>query len=105
MVDYDIFDTDITLKGDLIANAYDLNTANANIILNGVSYSGVNFDVNLPLSSTNVLQVDFTTSQNYVAGALINTTYIGGIGEIITVSGILTATQKDNIRNYLELKY
>lgn len=105
-LDFDIFGADITLKGDTVANAYDLATSNATINLNGAITSGVNFDVDMPLSGTNLLQVDFTSPQSFGAGtSLIPAAFNGGIGEVIAVDGILTATQKDNIRNYLDAKY
>lgn len=105
LIDHDIFSNDFTLKGDIVADAYDLSITNANILINGVPGTGVNFDLDLPLSSTNLIQIDFTSPQSFVAGSLISNTFTGGIGEVIAVEGILTATQKDNIRNYLDSKY
>lgn len=101
---YDIFDADITLNEDLVNSAFDLTTANANLNTNGTITSGVNHDLNLALSSTNLLQVKFTSSQNF-SSILIESAFTGAIGEVIATDGVLTNTQRDNIRNYLDSRF
>lgn len=104
LASYDIFATDVSLNEDLVNNSFDLTTANATLNTNGTITSGVNHDLNLALSSTNILQVKFTSSQNFNSN-LIETAFTGAIGEVIATDGALTNAQRDNIRNYLDSRY
>lgn len=102
---FDIFGTDVTIQSDVPGNNFDLNTANATVVINGITYSGVNHNTNFLPGSTHVIQVDFTNPRNYAIGALISTANRISIGEVIAVTGTLTAAQKANIYNYLDVKF
>lgn len=100
---YDLFNTDITFVDD--GSAFDLNTSNSTINLNGSISSGTNHNVDMSPSSTHIMQIDFTAPQNYGAGAILPTSYDGAIGEVIIINGNLSNAQKTEIRNYLNSKY
>lgn len=104
-IDQDIFGPDIVI--DAKPAAYDLSSTNADVTYNdGLNTSnGINHNTSFAFGSTQVIQVDYTASQDYGSEFLIGTTFDGAVGEVIAVEGILTATQKDNIRNYLQSKY
>lgn len=100
----ELFGNDLTLEEDLISEKFDLSSAHAEIIDNGSSTSGVNHDLDQAVSSTRVLQVNFTTSQSQDA-VLVGGDFSGAIGEYLAIVGTLTVTEEENIRNYLNNKY
>lgn len=104
--DQDMFGPDITI--DAKVTNYDIRTqVNSDINYDGGAFStnAINHNTNSALGSTHVIQVDYSTPRNYSGEFLIGTSFDGGIGEVIATEGILTITQKDNIRNYLNTKY
>lgn len=104
---YDLIVNDFTLQEDSIESAFDL-LLNGTVTVNGVSYPNafpLAVDADLPVSSTNVVQIDYSAAKNYVAGEIIPATFLGGMGELIMVSGALSSTEKENILLYLNNKY
>lgn len=80
-------------------------TIDGTINLDGAVTSGTTHAVGMATSSTHIIQIDFTTAANFSAGDLISTGYTGAIGEVILVTGALSAPQKANILTYLNAKY
>lgn len=99
----DLFDTDISLVND--GTRFDITSSNADINLDGATSSGTNHDVNMTVGSTHIMHVIFNPTQNYGIGALIPTTYSGGIGDVIITTSPLTPAQRTEILNYLNTKY
>ena len=99
----DMIGTDIGLIDD--GSAFDLNTESATLDLDGMAYSGTIHDTNMTTSSTHIIQIDYTLSQDYPVGTLIDTPFRGAIGEVILVTGALSTSQKDQILIYLNDKY
>lgn len=101
---HNIFGSEIALVDN--GASFDINTVSASLDLDGTPYvTNTTHTTNMGSSTVHVLQVDFTAPQSFSAGTLINTTYDGGIGEIMAVSGSLTNAQKTAIKTYLQNKY
>ena len=103
LANQDMFGTDISFVDD--GAAFDLNTANATLNLNGAAFSGVNHNTSMGLATTNILHTIFSASQSYGAGVLIPSTFGGAIGEVIVVTSPLSAAQRSAILTYLNAKY
>lgn len=101
---HNIFKNEVTLSAG--AFSYDLTMTYGNLWQNTTD-RGDNtfFNINMATTSTQVLQIDFDTAQNITAGTLIGTSFDGGIGEVMAISGTLTPAQKTIIRNYLNGLY
>lgn len=102
-IDRDIFDNGVTIAQD--TTVFDLDSRNGTINLDGATTSGTSHDVNMTTSTTHILQIDFVSPEDFNAGALIGTSFDGAIGEVMAISGALTAGQKTIILNYLNAKY
>lgn len=103
LANLDMISTEISLVND--GTNFDLTTLGSTINLDGVTASGTSFNVNMPRSTVHILHSVLNTPASYGAGALINTTFRGGIGDVILVTGTLTPTQRAAILTYLNLKY
>jgi hypothetical protein len=104
---YDLIVNDFTLQEDSIESTFDL-LLNGSVTVNGVTYANafpLAAETNLLLSSTNVIQIDYAATQNYSIGEIIPNTFLGGLGELIMVSGTLSSAEKENILLYLNSKY
>lgn len=88
-------------------SAYDLTTSDdATVVrIGGGTTSGTIHDINLPYSGTAMLEISYTTAQTFASGTVIPNTFSGAIGEVIAVSGTLTAGQKAAIQAYLNSRY
>ena len=101
---HDIFSSDIALDDNGVS--FDLDTTSASLNLDGTTYgSNTSHNTNMSTNTVHILQVDFDSAQSFGAGALINTTFDGRIGEVMAISGTLTNAQKTAIRTYLNAKY
>lgn len=103
LANLDLFSTDISLQND--GTAFDLVTDNASINLDGASTSGTTHDVNMSTASVHILHAAFTTPISYGAGALITSSYLGGVAEVIIVNSTLTPAQRSAILTYLNNKF
>jgi hypothetical protein len=103
---YDIFGTDVTLQAEFVSSTYNLNTANASVYMdNALVSSGPNHTTAIPTSTTRILQIDYSVTQDYGMGALIGTAFTGAIGEVIVLTGTPSLAKKTEIYNYLNGKY
>jgi hypothetical protein len=104
--DHNMFNSTVVLKEDAVAGAYDLETADATVLVNGSATGGTIFhDLDLASSSVLVIQIDFTTPQSYSMATLIPSSFNGAVAEVVAISGSLNGPQKALIRNYLTNKY
>jgi hypothetical protein len=103
LANQDLFDTDISLVND--GTAFDINSTNATLNLDGAAFTGVNHNTNMSVASTHILHTTYTATQNYATGALITSGFLGAIGEVIVVTSPLTAPQRSAILTYLNSKY
>jgi hypothetical protein len=101
----DLFGTDLTLTSDGVT--LDISTvANSDLNLNGAGLSSSStHDTNIATGSFHILQVDFSSAPTISAGSVITSAFDGAIGEVIAVTGSLTAGQKAAILSYLNSKY
>ena len=88
-----------------MSTVWDLSSTSATVKIGGTTYTGTIHDTNLGLSTTQIIQVDFDSPVNFTAGTMIDTTFNGGIGEVMAISGTLSGAQKTNILTYLDNKY
>ena len=100
VANHDIFSTDINLVND--TTFFELSAAGGDIYVDGVLYTG---NSNLSPGAVHIIQVDFAAPENFGASALIATLFNGAIGEVMAISGTLTAPQKSAIQTYLQGKY
>lgn len=98
----DLITGSIILEND--TTVFDL-TADGTINLDGSTMSGILHDVNMGATTTHILQVDFSTAQNFSPGDLIPASFAGAIGDIIVIDGVLSGPQKTEIQTYLNTKY
>lgn len=107
--DYYFIDSRFELTHDIPNSNFDITTQNATIWLNeDVSSFGTGtiFGTNFLTNQTNVLRIDFQSTQFFFSGdPIVENPFSGAIGEIIAISGSLDNTQKENIRNYLNQRY
>ena len=102
---HNLFSGDLILEEDVVGTVWDMSSTSASIKIGGTTYTGTIHDTNLGLSTTQIIQVDFDSPVNFAAGTMIDTTFDGGIGEIMAISGTLSGAQKTNILTYLDNKY
>lgn len=99
---HSFFEGDIQLQGVVANSNFDMITVNASV--NGIG-PATTHDTNFAESGNEVIQVDYTASQNYAAGAMIPATFDGVIREVIVIQGTLGAPERTNIKNYLNTLY
>lgn len=99
---HSFFEGDIQLQGVLADDNFDMTTVSAYV--NGIG-PATTHDTNFAESGNEVIQVDFTASQNYAAGAMIPATFDGVTREVIVIQGALGAPERANILNYLNSLY
>jgi large repetitive protein len=94
-----MIDSDITLAWYFGSFQYDgvSSTYNHN---GSAGFSGT-----FSASSFNILETVYGTAQSYSAGVLIPTSFGGGIGEVLMITGALTTTQRSSLLLYLNNKY
>ena len=102
---HNLFSGDLILEEDVVGTVWDMSSTSATIKIGGTTYTGTIHDTNLGLSTTQIIQVDFDSPVNFAAGTMIDTTFTGGIGEIMAISGPLSGAQKTNILTYLDNKF
>ncbi len=102
---HNLFSADLILEEDVVGTVWDMSSTSATIKIGGTTYTGTIHDTNLGLSTTQIIQVDFDSPVNFAAGTMIDTTFTGGIGEIMAISGTLSGAQKTNILTYLDNKF
>lgn len=103
LANLNMLSTDITLVND--GSAFDISTSGTDLNLDGATASGTSFNVNMALSSVHIMHAVFSSPPSYGAGALINSTYRGGIGDVIIVTAPLSPSQRAAILTYLNTKY
>jgi large repetitive protein len=103
LANYTLIDSLISLDND--GSTYDI-SMDGNLLINGSAplYNAPTYDANLGLGQTYVLQADFTFPQD-LSGTIIPSSFRGAIGEIIMINGTLDASQKSQIRTYLDNKF
>lgn len=94
--DYPLFGANVTLEDNGINFNVQVVGANSTS-LDGAAFAG---QTAIAVNQTYVLQANYT-AEDFSGAPLLGPPFDGSLGEVIAVTGALTPTQKDTIRNYL----
>ncbi len=99
-----IISPDVAL--DANGGVFDMDSANATSFnYNGSTSSGTDHNTNLATSSSNVIEIVYSATENYSVGVIIPTAFTGAIGEVLMFTGPLSVGQRTEVRTYLNAKY